>query len=73
MAKTNLRDVRVTAWRNDVGEAQLKVAYVYDTSDNEPLSKTRDITPFLTAAQLQQVTDFLAFVEARIRAREGIV
>lgn len=75
MAKTNLTPIRVSIREADPPtrpDLSVEVAYSYITSDGEPMSKTRDITANLSAAQRTQVEALLTVIRSRLSTAEGI-
>lgn len=75
MPKTNLAPIRVSIREADPParpDLIVEVAYAYTTSDGEPISKTRDVTANLTAAQHVKVDELVALIRARLVAAENI-
>lgn len=72
MAKTNLQSIEIVI-REAIPHPFVEIHYAYTTSDNEDMTKSREIWGLLSGAQQTTITDIITAVRTRITNAEGIV
>lgn len=72
MTRTNLTGPRLIIESDGNGSVRVTAAYGWTSTDGDLMSKTRDLTADLTAAQLTSATTWLAAVTARLKTVDNI-